>query len=115
MPTEPRWRDRPRPRLWQSGRATLDFAVACGAIWVVAVALLAQAVVGDGPWPRWQAAPAGVGLVGVASWMTWVAVLYLGRPLEPDDRSTEDGSRESREPYGGQARADSERRAWRSR
>lgn len=76
---------------------------------------LVSAVTGGGPTSRPEAVGIAAVAGAIAAWMTWVAVLWLRRPVEPDPVTREERERAALQHEGFAAREEHDRRAWRSR
>ncbi|HEV2891786.1 MAG TPA: hypothetical protein VGX28_15550 [Frankiaceae bacterium] len=116
-PARPRWRDRPRPRLSEA-HGWRGWVLTNGVLWYCAVLYLVNLVTSRGPAPRPEAALVVLVSGPVAMAMTWVAVLFVKRPVVTrDDGTVSPGELREAEPRGAgyAARAENDRRAWRSR
>jgi len=104
-----RWRDRPRRRVlrWDAPRGYLDVAALPVILAIGGVVALGQAVFGDvSAWSRFRLAAGGLTLLAAAVAIAWFVVLWLRRPVVPEDERTPEPT-----PPEVSARADAERTA----
>ena len=100
-----RWRDKPRPPLRQMLSFDLSIGLMAVGLWVVALQCLWAVVVDR---DLGSAVPLLVA-VAIDVPLTWFVVLYLRRPVPPEDLLPRAVS------PADSPRAEAERRAWRSR